>query len=233
MPRDTPVLLQLKTPHTPNECWNRRFSFTARPPCDRQCRRFPCGRHPKGSGRSPPCPRAHTCALRRSRAEPVQKREIMPRRNTLSQQARCETRGNEANACRSYHVSDVATTRQHEHGKTPKHKTLYLDKVGWQASAAVGVEVGERRSHCGGSDPACHAEGDYTPPGRLALHDLSCEEGVDKKIVEVGVLDVCVLDVVKERSPDDAATLPDTRTLSEVHAPLEVLGCALDEVHAL
>lgn len=113
------------------------------------------------------------------------------------------------------------------------HESPYLNEVGRQASAAVGVEVGKRRRHGGGSDAACHAEGHHTPPGRLALHELSGDEGVDKEVVEVGVLDVCVLDVVKERSPDDAATLPDTGTLSEVHPPLEVLGCGFDEVHAL
>lgn len=115
----------------------------------------------------------------------------------------------------------------------PKRASPYLNKVGWQVGAAVGVEVGERCGHGGGSDAACNAKGHHTPPGRLALHELSGDEGVDKKVVEVGVLDVCVLDVIKERSPDDAATLPDTGTLSEVHAPLEVLGCGFDEVHAL
>ena len=117
--------------------------------------------------------------------------------------------------------------------KTPWHGRAYLNKVGWQASAAVGVEVGERRGHGRGSDAACYAERHHTPPGRLALQDLSREERVDKQVVEIFVLDVGVLNVVKEGSADDAAPLPDAGALSEVDAPLEVLGCALDEVHAL
>lgn len=109
----------------------------------------------------------------------------------------------------------------------------HLHDVGRQAGAAVGIKVGQRGSHRRGRDSARDAQGHHTPPRPLALHELRCEVGVYEEIGKARVADVSTLDVVEERCADDAASLPDAGALPEVHAPLEVLGRGLDEIHAL
>lgn len=115
--------------------------------------------------------------------------------------------------------------------ETVKHP--YLDKVGWQSSSAVGVEVRKRSCHgrCGNS--ARDTKSHNTPPRSLAFEELSREVGVHQKICEIGVSHVGAFDVIEEGCSDDAATFPDSGTLSKVYIPLEVLRCTLDEVDTL
>lgn len=110
---------------------------------------------------------------------------------------------------------------------------LRLDHVQRQPLRAETVKV----LQAGGEGGNRHAVATASPTTRLhawlPLHQLVGKVGVQQQIVQRGVLGEGALDLVEDLGADDAAALPDARTLAEVDAPVELLRGLVDDVESL
>ena len=67
---------------------------------------------------------------------------------------------------------------------------------------------------------------DNIPPGIIPLNQLVSKPVVQDQVLQVRVTLVCILDVIKEPSTDDAATLQVHSLLSGLLTVLSVLDCS-------
>src|SRR5690554_5198197 len=109
-----------------------------------------------------------------------------------------------------------------------KEIALSLSQVCRKSSSAVSVEVAKRCRECWACNARRDAEGDDSAPSTLARNQILSEGWIDQQVGQVGIAHVRSLDGIQKFCADDAAALPNTSTLAEIDAPVEVVGGSLD-----
>ena len=102
--------------------------------------------------------------------------------------------------------------------------TLSLQQVGGEVPSTVSVVEAESSAESGSRDTPESTLADNVSPAALGLSDGSLEEVIEEEVLKVGVLAVCVGNVLQEDRADDAATTPHKGDGRLVKLPAVLLG---------
>lgn len=111
--------------------------------------------------------------------------------------------------------------------------SLGLEQVGGENGVAVAVKEGQGRGQGRDGDSQDNGLGNNVAPALGGILNSLGEEGVEKQVLEVGVLGVGSLDVTQEDGANDAAAAPHEGNAGVVQVPAVLLGSLAHEHEAL